>query len=55
MSGFVEEMVGNQKVVKAFQHESINEEKFDEINDRLFKSGVKSQFLSALAILLHVL
>ena len=49
MSGFVEEMVGNQKVVKAFQHESINEEKFDEINDRLFKSGVKSQFLGALA------
>ena len=42
-------MVGNQKVVKAFQHESINEEKFDEINDRLFKSGVKSQFLGALA------
>ena len=49
MSGFVEEMVGNQKVVKAFQHESINEEKFDEINDRLFKNGVKSQFLGALA------
>ncbi|WP_295251174.1 ABC transporter ATP-binding protein [uncultured Catenibacterium sp.] len=49
MSGFVEEMVGNQKVVKAFQHEAINEEKFDEINDRLFKSGVKSQFLGALA------
>ena len=49
MSGFVEEMVGNQKVVKAFQYESINEEKFDEINDRLFKSGVKSQFLGALA------
>ena len=49
MSGFVEEMVGNQKVVKAFQHESINEEKFDEINNRLFKSGVKSQFLGALA------
>lgn len=49
MSGFVEEMVGNQKVVKAFQHEAKNEETFDEINDRLFKSGVKSQFLGALA------
>lgn len=49
MSGFVEEMVGNQKVVKAFQHEEANEEVFDEINDRLFKSGVKSQFLGALA------
>lgn len=49
MSGFVEEMVGNQKVVKAFQHEEANEEVFDEINNRLFKSGVKSQFLGALA------
>ncbi|MBO6046381.1 MAG: ABC transporter ATP-binding protein [Erysipelotrichaceae bacterium] len=48
LSGFVEEMIGNQKTVKAFSHEKDNEEVFDEINQRLLKSGVKSQFLGAL-------
>lgn len=49
LAGYVEEMVGNQKVVKAFAHEQKNEQDFDEVNQRLFKSGVKSQFLGALA------
>ena len=48
LSGFVEEMIGNQKVVKAFSHEEENKENFNEINHRLFISGVKSQFLGAL-------
>ena len=48
LSGFVEEMIGNQKTVKAFSHEKDNEEVFDEINQRLLKSGIKSQFLGAL-------
>ena len=48
LSGFVEEMVGNQKIVKAFAHERESIKAFDQINQRLFHSGVKSQFLGAL-------
>ncbi len=48
LSGFVEEMIGEQRTVKAFSHEKDNQETFNEINQRLFKSGVKSQFLGAL-------
>lgn len=49
MSGYVEEMVGNQKIVKAFGYEDENQSIFEEINQRLYVSGVKSQFLGALA------
>lgn len=49
LSGYVEEMIGNQKVVKAFGYESENQQRFEEINQRVYVSGVKSQFLGALA------
>lgn len=49
LSGYVEEMIGNQKVVKAFGYEEENQTRFEEINHRLYVSGVKSQFLGALA------
>lgn len=49
LSGYVEEMIGNQKVVKAFAYEKENQEAFKDINHRLYVSGVKSQFLGALA------
>lgn len=49
LSGYVEEMIGHQKVVKAFGYESENQQKFEEINQRVYVSGVKSQFLGALA------
>lgn len=49
LSGYVEEMIGNQKVVKAFGYEKENQNTFEEINQRLYVSGVKSQFLGALA------
>ena len=49
LSGYVEEMIGNQKVVKAFGYEDENQARFEEINHRLYISGVKSQFLGALA------
>lgn len=49
LSGYVEEMIGNQKVVKAFGYEDENQVRFEEINHRLYLSGVKSQFLGALA------
>lgn len=49
LGGYVEEMIGNQKIVKAFGYEEDNQKTFEEINHRLYVSGVKSQFLGALA------
>lgn len=49
LSGYVEEMIGHQKIVKAFGYEKYNQELFEDINQRLYVSGVKSQFLGALA------
>ncbi|MBQ7756444.1 MAG: ABC transporter ATP-binding protein [Oscillospiraceae bacterium] len=48
MTSLIEEMIGNQKVVKAFCYEDDAEEKFDEINIRLQQCGVKALFYSAL-------
>ncbi len=48
LNGFVEEMVGGEKVVKAFNYEDICFEKFKEINNRLYVCGQKSQFFSSL-------
>lgn len=48
LGGYIEEMIGNQKVVKAFGYEEENQAVFEEINQRLYVSGVKSQFLGAL-------
>ena len=49
LGGYVEEMIGQQKVVKAFGYEEENQQRFEEINQRVYVSGVKSQFLGALA------
>lgn len=49
ISACVDEMIGNQKVVKAFSHENESQDKFEEINSRLYKCGVKAQFYSALS------
>lgn len=48
LGGYIEEMIGNQKVVKTFCFEDKAQEKFEEINSRLYKSGVKAQFYSSL-------
>ena len=48
MNGFCEEMIGNQKIVNIFDYQVQNEEKFNEINERMHKSGVISQFYGAL-------
>lgn len=48
ITGYTQEMIGNQKLVKAFSYENSSEEKFQEINSRLYTSGVKSQFFSSL-------
>lgn len=47
-TAFIEEMVGNLKVVQAFGREDENQQKFDEINDRLTKASLKSIFYSSL-------
>ena len=48
ITGLAEEYIGNQKVVKAFSREEYSEEKFEELNARLYKVGVRAQFYSAL-------
>lgn len=48
MTGYVEEMIGNQKIVKTFGHEKEAQEGFEEINKRLYDCGWKAQFYSAL-------
>lgn len=47
-TSFIEEMVGNQKVVQAFSREDESLEKFDEINDRLEKCSLKAIFFSSI-------
>ncbi len=47
-TAFIDEMVGNLKVVQAFNHENENLDKFDEVNERLTKASLKSIFYSSL-------
>jgi len=47
-TSFIEEMVGNQKVVQAFSREDETLEKFDEINERLEKCSLKAIFFSSI-------
>lgn len=48
LTGYIEELIGNQKVVKAFSYEDEAQKDFEEINNRLYDFGVKAQFYSAL-------
>ena len=48
MSGLVEELVGNQKIVKAFGYEGKAQARFERINDELQSCGVKAQFFSSM-------
>lgn len=48
LSGCIEELVGNQKVVKAFSYEERAQQQFDQINHQLYDVGVKAQFYSSL-------
>ena len=47
-TAFIEEMVGNLKVVQAFGREDENQEKFDKINGELTKASLSSIFYSSL-------
>ena len=47
-TAFIDEMIGNQKVVQAFSHEDEALEQFDKINDRLAECSLKATFYSSL-------
>lgn len=46
LNGHVEEMYTGHKIIKAFGHEHKSIEAFDEINEKLYHSGRKAQFIS---------
>lgn len=48
LNGYVSEIVGNLKVVKAFGYEDRSADVFGEINSRLYDCGQKAQFYSSL-------
>jgi ATP-binding cassette subfamily B multidrug efflux pump len=50
MNGHVEEMYGGHLVVKSFNGEERSLQKFNRLNNELYKSGWKSQFLSGMMI-----
>ena len=47
-TSLIEEMVGNQKIVKIFSREEAVKEQFGEINDRLQKCSLKAIFFSSI-------
>ncbi len=48
LTGLIDEMVGNQKVVKAFGHEEEAIARFDEINQKLQKHSLRAIFYSSI-------
>jgi ATP-binding cassette subfamily B protein len=46
LSGHVEEMYTGHKIVKAFGHEQLSIDEFEDINSRLYEHGWKAQFVS---------
>ena len=42
VTGFVEERMNGQRVVKVFNHEQMSEEEFDKLNDELFTSASRA-------------
>ncbi|MGN0634232.1 MAG: ABC transporter ATP-binding protein [Oscillospiraceae bacterium] len=47
-TAFIDEMIGNQKIVQAFSHEQEALEKFDEINERLASCSLRATFYSSI-------
>lgn len=47
-TAYIDEMIGNQKIVQAFSREDIAMEVFDECNERLEKCSLKAIFFSSL-------
>ncbi|WP_342598135.1 ABC transporter ATP-binding protein [Psychrobacillus sp. FSL H8-0483] len=48
LNGHIEEMYTGHQVVKAFGHEKKAVDQFDEINEKLYESGRKAQFISGM-------
>ncbi|MEH7097774.1 ABC transporter ATP-binding protein [Neobacillus vireti] len=48
LNGHVEEMYTGHKVVKVFGHEKRSIEEFEKINEKLYQSGWKAQFVSGM-------
>ncbi len=47
-TGFIDEMIGNEKVVKAYGYEKEALKRFDEINERLQKCSLRAIFYSSI-------
>ncbi len=48
LNGHVEEMYTGHKIIKAFGHEQKSIAEFEQINEKLYQSGWKAQFVSGL-------
>ncbi len=48
LNGYVEEIVTGQKTIKVFNYEKSSFDKFESINNELYRAGVKSQFYGSL-------
>ncbi|MDY0074606.1 MAG: ABC transporter ATP-binding protein [Acholeplasmataceae bacterium] len=48
LTGHIEETYGGHTVIKVFNHEEKSRNNFDRINDDLYSSAVKSQFISGI-------
>lgn len=49
LGGYIEEMIGNQKLVDAFAYGERAQATFDDINRKLYTAGERAQFLSSLS------
>jgi len=48
LNGHIEEMLTGHKIIKAFSREKQSLEKFKQVNNRLYNSGWKAQFISGI-------
>ena len=48
LNGHIEETYGGHNIIRAFNAEDESKEKFDELNDSMYESSWKSQFLSGM-------
>ena len=48
VTGFVEERMNGQRVIKVFNHEKKSEEEFDELNEKLYTSSSKAHTFASI-------
>ncbi|MGI6005756.1 MAG: ABC transporter ATP-binding protein [Christensenellales bacterium] len=49
LNGYAQEMIEGQKIVKAFGYEQRALKQFEDINQKLYETGFKAQFISAMS------